>query len=135
MKIASYLLILFILGTSIGCVSMCDSSLDCQYNAYGGVHDRIDRVNGRVGSIFDAATAAEAPTIPEELLPPEPSTLSDDSDALDADSSDQDPDDESGLADDLLEELRKLEDLPDVPKENGATDAGADSSSPGRQET
>ena len=41
-----------------GCASMCDSSYDCDYHAFGGMRDRVDRTHGRVGSVFDPAQAA-----------------------------------------------------------------------------
>ena len=41
------------IGT-LGC-SMGANPHDCKYAAYGGLIDRVDRVNGRVGSIIDPA--------------------------------------------------------------------------------
>lgn len=76
----AYLLALIPLSLCVGCASMCDSSMDAQYHAYGGLYDRVDRVNGRVGSQFDPAeTVAPAEVedfdpaapLPEVTAPPE----------------------------------------------------------------
>ena len=40
--------------STIGC-SMSANPHDCKYAAYGGLIDRVDRVNGRVGSVIDPA--------------------------------------------------------------------------------
>lgn len=42
---------------SSGC-ALCDSPYDYDFAAFGGVRDRYDRRNGRVGSILDPADAA-----------------------------------------------------------------------------
>lgn len=112
MRNVGYVVILLAISASIGCVSMCDSSLDCQYNAYGGVRDRIDRTNGRVASIFDPAAAAVAPPVVEEPLPDMPDRFDSDSDESNSPDAGEREEGE-GLTEDLLKELRT--DLPEVP--------------------
>ena len=54
MKTFSTLLVSAALLASIGC-AMCDSPHICKYGSYGGVIERLDPVNGRLGSILDPA--------------------------------------------------------------------------------
>jgi|GEM_PF-4220950 len=71
-------LCLFSLCALVGCGSMCMSTQDCEFHAFGGLRDRQDRVNGRVASLFDPAIASPG-YVPEEApLPPlEPDELGD----------------------------------------------------------
>lgn len=48
------LLILTFLVLSNGC-AICCAPFDADYNCYGGIWDRADRANGRVGSRFQPA--------------------------------------------------------------------------------
>ena len=65
--------------SSLGC-SMGANPHDCKYAAYGGLIDRVDRVNGRVGSVLDPAEvvthemheASTEPTPAEPIPEPEP---------------------------------------------------------------
>ena len=65
MRPAQFLAVLLLGLPSLGC-AMCDGAFDCDYAAFGGVHDRIDRRNGRVGSLFDPAAALES-NLPTEM--------------------------------------------------------------------
>lgn len=53
------LALLIPLVISQGC-AICCSPYDDEYNCYGGVMDRADRVNGRVGSRFMPAESEAA---------------------------------------------------------------------------
>ena len=113
---------------SVGCVSWCDGSFDCDYHAFGGMRDRHDRVNGRVGSLFDPAASLDAVLTVQEPLP-----LLDESPAdgqSESSGINTDPDtgevEDSGLTEELLDELRQMRELPNVPLPEGtsATDDG-----------
>ena len=109
MSQACYLSLVLVIATSLGCASMCDSSMDCQYNAYGGVRDRVDRVNGRVASRFDPATSLEPVLVTEEPLPLAPDI---------SDTGDGKPSEDEGksnLTDELIRKLDQLESLPKIP--------------------
>ena len=110
----SKLSIIVLFAGCLGC-AMCDGSLDCNYHAYGGMRDRIDRVEGRVASLFDPAASLESvvPTL-------EPSNRQ--SDMWDRDVDDG-PLEDSGVTDELLRKLKEMGDLPDVPSDN---DSGGD---------
>lgn len=110
MSHASKFIAVALTAMTLGCASVCDSSLDCDFHAFGGVRDRHDRVNGRVESIFDPAPALAAVAPVEKPLPPADSTNGDDGD-LSGDGSVED----SGLEDALLDELEAMEKLPKVP--------------------
>ena len=113
MRSIQLLLLLVCVVAHVGCVAMCQNSYDCYYGAYGGVRDRIDRVHGRVGSIFDpAASLDEVIRRPEEPLmaPPRPETPAEEADDVDFD---DDLDDEQ-LRQDVLDKLRDLNDLPGI---------------------
>ncbi len=62
--------------STVGC-SMGANPHDCKYAAYGGLFDRVDRVNGRVGSVLDPAAVVEhtvddiPPNEPTPAEPPE----------------------------------------------------------------
>lgn len=98
-----------------GCASMCDSSLDCDYHAFGGMRDRQDRAHGRVASLFDPAAALESVVPPVNGLPRSP-----DDDGFDTPDTGDGTVDDSGLTDELLKELDKYDQLPDVPEVNGS---------------
>lgn len=127
MHVAIKLLISVYILSIVGCGSMCNTTPDCEFHAYGGMRDRHDRVNGRVGSLFAPAAADPSIVPPEEFLPP-----------LDVDSPD-DPDDvppgsddgsveESELGKKLIDELDKLDDLPEVdpPKSGSGSEPDAE---------
>jgi len=97
-----------------GCASMCDSSLDCDFHAFGGMRDRQDRVHGRVASLFDPAAALASTVPPMEGLP----RFGDD--GLDSPETGDGSVDDSGLTDELLNELDKYDELPEVPGVNGS---------------
>lgn len=108
---------------SVGCASLCDSSLDCEYHAFGGMRDRRDRVNGRVGSLFDP-TASRAADV--TVLEPLPLVDESQTDAQsDSSGTNADPDtgevEDSGLTEELLDELRQMRELPNVPSPNGTS--------------
>ena len=69
---ACYLLPCLALLAASGCAAMCDGSMDCRYNAYGGIRDRIERERGRVSSQFDPAESLTADVEPLEVLEPLP---------------------------------------------------------------
>ena len=99
-----------------GCASMCDSRLDCDYHAYGGLRERQDRVNGRVDSIFDPAPSTLAATtessVPELEPTPAPESETETGDGVVED---------SGLADELIEGLEdSMQNLPNVPSDGNA---------------
>ena len=131
-EIVSSLRMLSLLGLlmlATGCASMCDSQFDNDFHAFGGMRDRHDRTNGRVGSIFDPASAQ--PSIVPPLQPladveDRPNLSDDDED----DSGEGDTDDDSSeggdLKDRLLDELDELDDLPDLPGEDGSDEIGAE---------
>ena len=48
---------------------MCAHPHDCKYAAYGGIIDRLDRVNGRVGSVIDPAPVVTQPASAEAETP------------------------------------------------------------------
>lgn len=50
------ILVTVLLGSASGCRLCCDSE-DIAYPAYGGVWERIERNQGRVGSLYDPAGA------------------------------------------------------------------------------
>ena len=67
--------ILMGIAGTLGC-SMGANPHDCKYAAYGGLMDRVDRVNGRVGSVIDPAVVVthepdEASLEPTLAEPPE----------------------------------------------------------------
>lgn len=98
---------------SAGCASMCDSSLDCDFHAFGGMRDRHDRVNGRVASLFEPAAALESDASMLGAAPYDP-----DSDGFTNDSNgpvDGSVED-SGLTDELMNRLKEFDDLPEVPE-------------------
>ena len=107
-----YLAIVLMMVTSLGC-AMCDSSLDDQYSAYGGVRDRTDRINGRVASLFDPAASLDAVAAVNQPLEAEAET---DSDVKDESSSNGGVG--STLTEDLLKELEKMEPLPELPADD-----------------
>ena len=107
--------IVVMLALFSGCASMCDSSYDCDFHAFGGMRERMDRKNGRVSSIFDPAAARPS-------VVPSPQTLDNDpmgsDELMGANASQSDDAGESGdseLRDRLLDELDKLDDLPIIP--------------------
>jgi len=51
MKRLMSLLVICLISTNVGC-SLCSSCDDYSYGAFGGVWERTDPVNGRVGSAF-----------------------------------------------------------------------------------
>ena len=111
MQFATRLLILAsLLFMASGCGSMCVSTQDANFHAYGGVRNRSDLVNGRVASLFDAASALPGVPVVEEPLPPDESQRStDDDDSDDEESMDMT---ESDFRNNLLDELEKLDALP-----------------------
>lgn len=122
-----------VLATSmlVGCASMCDSTYDCHYHAFGGMRERQDRVNGRVASLFDPAPAL--PSIASADTPlPFLDNLEDERNG-EGEGSEETGDgsvEDSGLADDLIQGLDdSLEDLPQVPSLDSDSDSnggGAD---------
>lgn len=114
----SYLRLLSLLGLftlATGCASMCDSRFDCDYHAFGGMRDRHDRTNGRVGSILDPASALPSIVPPQEPLPYVEDRLNLSDDETSDDDTDDDSSDGEGLKDRLLDELDEMDDLPDLP--------------------
>ena len=110
---------------NFGCGSMCQSTYDCDFHAFGGMRDRQDRVNGRVGSILEPAAALPG-QVPEEVpLPPEERLNSDDEVGSGVDSSDSEDGslNESEFRNRLLDELDKLEELPSDVGDSPAKDA------------
>lgn len=112
----------------VGCASMCDSTYDCHYHAFGGMRERQDRVNGRVASLFDPAPAL--PPIASTDAPlPFLDNLEDDGSG-DGDGMEETGDgsvEDSGLADDLIQGLDdSLEDLPQVPSLNSDDNSTGD---------
>jgi len=103
------------LTLATGCASMCDSSFDCDYHAFGGMRDRHDRSNGRVGSIFDPAAAQPSIVPPQESLPYVQDRINISGDEDDADENSDDSSDGEDLKDSLLDELEEMDDLPDLP--------------------
>lgn len=104
-------LVSILVSASAGCASMCDGSLDCDYHAFGGVRDRFDRVSGRVGSVFAPAAAMAPPVYREEPLPELPQQA--DGGSREADPGTGEVED-SGLTEELLNELNTLDELPEV---------------------
>ena len=105
-----------LLALAPGCASMCDSSFDCDYHAFGGMRDRIDRKDGRVGSIFDPASALPSVVTPQEVLAPDGQAANTDNpDAKNSQDGSGDSDDDANLRDRLLDELDKLDELPAIP--------------------
>lgn len=115
--LASFLLI------STGCGSMCVSNQDANFHAYGGVRDRQDLIHGRVASLFDPAAALPSVPVDEKPLPPEESRSSDDEEGGDSESMDDLM--ESDFRNNLLDELDKLDQLPEGLDSDGE-DANAD---------
>lgn len=119
-----YLILASLLLVASGCGSMCVSTQDANFHAYGGVRNRQDLVNGRVASLYDPAAALPGDPVVEKPLPPEDeSPSSDDSD----DEESMDDLMESDFRNNLLEELEKLDELPDgldnsAPDGNDAVD-------------
>ena len=107
-----YLAIVLMMVTSLGC-AMCDSSLDDQYSAYGGVRDRVDRVNGRVASLFDPAASLDAVVAGDQPLEAEAAP-----DTGEKDDASSNGGVGSTLTDDLLKELEKMEPLPELPADD-----------------
>lgn len=115
--------ILVLLAISGGCASMCDSSYDCDFHAFGGMRDRIDRKNGRVGSVFDPAAALPGERPTGTLLPPMTSPAdSDDSSAV----SDEDDSEEESELKPLLDKLDELDDLPTIGDDTDSEGSGDD---------
>ena len=106
----------------VGC-AMCESSMDGDFHAYGGSRDRIDRVNGRVGSLFDPAAAVEAVPFVEQTLPPVDTPAGTDGATTRRDDGSVE---DSGVTEDLLEDLKQFGELPPVPgveSDSGGDDA------------
>lgn len=120
MRIASQVFILIsLLLLATGCGSMCITTQDANFHAYGGVRDRQDLVNGRVASLLDPAAALPGVPVIEEPLPPEEKS-EDDKQAEDASMDDML---KSDFRNNLLDELEKLDKLPeDLPTEDDDTD-------------
>ena len=99
-----------------GCASMCDSSFDCDFHAFGGIRDRIDRRHGRVGSVFDPASAQPAVVPPAPTLAVDKAEAEDGEEAVDGESGNQDTesDDVQELRKRLLDELDGMDDLPEI---------------------
>jgi hypothetical protein len=100
-----HMLLISLIAACIGC-AMCDSGLDRNYAAYGGVRDRMDRVDGRVGSILGPAAAQDlvdrsGEEAFETFVPPSTPTVDDDREQYS-------PIDDDQPKSDLL---RKLEEL------------------------
>ena len=131
MSQALKLIALLVTSMLVGCASMCDSTFDCHYHAFGGMRDRQDRVNGRVGSLFDPAPALPPIASVDAPLPfldslDEDGTGEGDGTEDTGDGSVED----SGLADDLIQELDdSLDALPQVPSLDSDDDSsGGDGS-------
>ena len=67
---------LAILSSALGC-AMCKNPYDCEFAAYGGVHQRTDQRRGRVASLFDPAPTMEGSSgssqqYGEDVPPPNP---------------------------------------------------------------
>lgn len=112
---------LFLLSLfSVGCGSMCVSTPDCEFHAYGGLRDRQDRVNGRVASLFDPAAASPGYVPAEEPLPPAETDGTDSSD---------DDDDDGGFDDDTKEpweqDLQKELDKMNLPSDDSLEPGGS----------
>ncbi len=108
--------LLGLLTLATGCASMCDSSHDCDFHAFGGMRDRHDRVNGRVGSIFDPASAQPSIVPPQEELPYVRDRLDINGDDEEEGGDESDDDDGGDLEKRLIDELEGLDDLPDLPE-------------------
>lgn len=111
MRVASFVLLIL----CSGCASMCDSSFDCDFHAFGGLRDRVDRTHGRVGSIFDPAEALAAPVSPMPV-PAQVMDSDDDVNAQDAAGEELDSEESTELRERLLDALDDAEDLPDIPE-------------------
>ena len=59
-RLLACLVALFVLSDLLGC-AMCKNPYDCEFAAYGGVHQRTDYRNGRVASRFDPAPTVDGP--------------------------------------------------------------------------
>ena len=122
MRYACQSVIFLLIIASVGC-ALCGESFDDHYAAYGGLHDRLDRVDGRVGSVFapasataldmllseseENATLGDSPTA-ESVVP----DVETETDGVGPPETDTDAD----LSDDLQDALRDLqESLPDTP--------------------
>lgn len=100
-----------------GCASMCDSSFDCDFHAFGGMRDRIDRKNGRVGSIFDPASAQ--PSVVPAVDPLLDSDVSTDNEPALPSKTDKDDTEDSELKRRLLDALDGKDPLPTIPPDSG----------------
>ena len=56
---------LSILSNVLGC-AMCKNPYDCEFAAYGGVHQRTDQRRGRVASLFDPAPTMDGAMGPSQ---------------------------------------------------------------------
>ena len=115
MKAAGKCLMVCIVLMGSGCGAVCKNT-DCNFHAYGGIRDRIDRVHGRVGSAFDPAESLAAPARPIDDLPP----LEDESsetDGTDAGKVEDGNIEDSELRDELLDKIRGLDPLPQTEAE------------------
>lgn len=110
----SKILITSLVTMCMGC-AMCESSLDNDFHAYGGMRDRIDRVHGRVGSIFDPASAQPSAPYEEPALPPIDDRRGSGAGGRPEDGTVED----SGITQDLLDGLKKFGELPPVPEVDG----------------
>lgn len=114
-----HLLMISITAACVGC-AMCDSGLDRNYAAYGGVRDRVDRVDGRVGSILGPADSQDlvdrsGEEAFEPFIPPSTPTVDDDREQYSPIDDDQ--------SNDLLRKLEELGgDLLELPEQS--TDDG-----------
>lgn len=97
-----------------GCASMCDSRYDADFHAFGGMRDRIDRTDGRVGSVFDPADAQSAVVPPELTSPPSsPHELPIPDSTGETDSSEESQE----LRRRLLDQLDRIDQLPTIPND------------------
>lgn len=120
-------LFLFNLFAVVGCGSMCASTPDCEFHAYGGLRDRQDRVNGRVASLFDPAIASPG-YVPEEapLPPAEPEQTDDrDEEATGDDDADTEKEPwEKELQKELDEMKLPTDEIPDAKGDGSGSDSG-----------
>lgn len=94
---------------------MCDASFDCDYHAFGGMRDRLDRTNGRVSSIFEPAAAQASVLPPPAVLPPyeQRKSLTEDEESSGETGTETDTD-AGEIRNRLFDEVQGFEDLPNI---------------------
>lgn len=132
MQVAIKILVVsFLCLMNFGCGSMCQSTYDCDFHAFGGMRDRHDRANGRVASLLEPAAALPSQVPEEAPLPLEDRLVGDQEVGSGVDSSGSEDGSlgESEFRNRLLDELDKLEELPSDTGDSTGNDSDADDKS------